>query len=83
MEDIEDKILVALQELERWQNRKIKVKERLERNDADIMAESIIKIIQNPELGNKLSYNARNKVEAQYSREVVIQRWQSVFHDYL
>ena len=36
MEDIEDKILVALQELERWQNRKIKVKERLERNDADI-----------------------------------------------
>ena len=36
MEDIEDKILVALQELERWQNRKIKVKERLERGDADI-----------------------------------------------
>ena len=36
MEDIEDKILVALQELERWQNRKIKVKERLERDDADI-----------------------------------------------
>ena len=36
MEDIEDKILVALQELERWQNRKIKVKERLDRDDADI-----------------------------------------------
>jgi len=36
MEDIEDKILVALQELEKWQKRKIKVKERLERNDADI-----------------------------------------------
>ena len=36
MEDIEDKILGALKELERWQNRKIKVKERLERNDADI-----------------------------------------------
>lgn len=36
MEDIEDKILEALKELERWQNRKIKVKERLERNDADI-----------------------------------------------
>jgi hypothetical protein len=36
MEDIEDKILVALEELERWQNRKIKVKERLERGDADI-----------------------------------------------
>ena len=36
MEDIEDKILVAIQELERWQNRKIKVKERLERDDADI-----------------------------------------------
>ena len=36
MEDIEDKILVALKELERWQNRKIKVKERLERDDADI-----------------------------------------------
>ena len=36
MEDIEDKILVAIQEFERWQNRKIKVKERLERDDADI-----------------------------------------------
>tara|TARA_B110000263_G_scaffold181705_1_gene159277 strand:- start:276 stop:503 length:228 start_codon:yes stop_codon:yes gene_type:complete len=36
MEDIEDKILEALKELERWQNRKIKVKERLEKNDADI-----------------------------------------------
>ena len=36
MEDIEDKILVALQELEKWQNRKIKVNERLERDDADI-----------------------------------------------
>ena len=36
MEEIEDKILEAVKELERWQNRKIKVKERLERNDADI-----------------------------------------------
>ena len=36
MEDIEDKILEALKELERWQSRKIKVKERLERDDADI-----------------------------------------------
>ena len=36
MEEIEDKILEALKELERWQSRKIKVKERLERDDADI-----------------------------------------------
>ena len=36
MDDIEDKILEALKELERWQNREIKVKKRLERNDADI-----------------------------------------------
>ena len=36
MESIEDKILEAIKELERWQNRKIKVKERLEKNDADI-----------------------------------------------
>ena len=36
MDDIEDRILEALKELERWQNRKVKVKERLERNDADI-----------------------------------------------
>ena len=36
MKDIEDKILEALKELERWQNRKIKVKERLEKDDADI-----------------------------------------------
>ena len=36
MDDIEDKILEALKELQRWQNREIKVKERLERNDADI-----------------------------------------------
>ena len=36
MEGIEDKILEALKELERWQNRKVKVKERLEKNDADI-----------------------------------------------
>ena len=43
MEDIEDKILEALKELERWQNRKIKVKERLERNDADISELSRIK----------------------------------------
>ena len=36
MEGIEEKILEALKELERWENRKIKVKERLERDDADI-----------------------------------------------
>ena len=36
MDGIEDKILEALKELERWQNREIKVKKRLERNDADI-----------------------------------------------
>ena len=36
MDDIEDRILEALKELERWQNRKVKVKERLERDDADI-----------------------------------------------
>jgi len=36
MDDIEDRILEALKELERWQNRKVKVKERLEREDADI-----------------------------------------------
>ncbi len=36
MDNIEDKILEALKELERWQNREIKVKKRLERNDADI-----------------------------------------------
>ena len=35
MEGIEEKILEALKELERWENRKIKVKERLENNDAD------------------------------------------------
>ena len=35
MEGIEEKILDALKELERWQNRKIKVKERLENDDAD------------------------------------------------
>jgi hypothetical protein len=36
MEGIEEKILEALKELERWENRRIKVKERLERDDADI-----------------------------------------------
>ena len=36
MEGIEEKILEALKELERWENRKIKVKERLERDDADV-----------------------------------------------
>ena len=36
MDEIEDKILEALKELERWQNRKVKVKERLERDDADV-----------------------------------------------
>ena len=35
MEGIEEKILEAVKELERWQNRKIKVKERLENDDAD------------------------------------------------
>ena len=36
MEGIEEKILEALKELERWQNRKIKVQERLEKDDADV-----------------------------------------------
>ena len=36
MEGIEEKILEALKELERWENRKIKVQERLEKDDADI-----------------------------------------------
>ena len=36
MEGIEEKILEAVKELERWQNRKIKVQERLEKDDADI-----------------------------------------------
>jgi hypothetical protein len=35
MEGIEEKILEALKELERWENRKIKVTERLENDDAD------------------------------------------------
>tara|TARA_B100001750_G_scaffold194977_1_gene166573 strand:- start:319 stop:546 length:228 start_codon:yes stop_codon:yes gene_type:complete len=35
MEGIEEKILEAVKELERWQNRKIKVQERLEKDDAD------------------------------------------------
>ena len=36
MEGIEEKILEAVKELERWQNLKIKVQERLEKDDADI-----------------------------------------------
>ncbi len=36
MEGIEEKILEAVKELERWQNRKIKVQERLENDDADV-----------------------------------------------
>tara|TARA_B100000965_G_scaffold380744_1_gene377555 strand:- start:2007 stop:2234 length:228 start_codon:yes stop_codon:yes gene_type:complete len=36
MEEIEDKILEALKELERWESRKLKVKERLEKDEADI-----------------------------------------------
>ena len=35
MEGIEEKILEDLKELERWENRKIKVTERLENDDAD------------------------------------------------
>ena len=35
MEGIEEKILEAVKELERWQNRKVKVQERLEKDDAD------------------------------------------------
>ena len=35
MEGIEEKLLEALKELERWENRKIKVTERLENDDAD------------------------------------------------
>ncbi len=36
MEEIEDKILEALKELERWESRKVKVKERLEKDEADV-----------------------------------------------
>ena len=36
MEGIEEKILEAVKELERWQNRKGKVQERLEKDDADV-----------------------------------------------
>ena len=36
MEGIEEKILEAVKELERWQNRKLKVQERLKKDDADI-----------------------------------------------
>ena len=36
MEGIEEKILEAVKELERWQNRKVKVQERLENDDADV-----------------------------------------------
>ena len=36
MEGIEEKILEAVKELERWQNRKINVQERLEKDDADV-----------------------------------------------
>ena len=36
MEEIEDKILEALKELERWENRKVKVEERLEKDEAGV-----------------------------------------------
>ena len=36
MEGIEEKILEAVKELERWHNRKVKVQERLEKDDADV-----------------------------------------------
>ncbi len=36
MDEIEDKILEALKELERWESRKLKVKKRLEKDEADI-----------------------------------------------
>ncbi len=36
MEGIEEKILEAVKELERWQNRKVKVQERLDKDDADV-----------------------------------------------
>ena len=36
MEGFEEKILEAVKELERWQNRKVKVQERLEKDDADV-----------------------------------------------
>ena len=38
MEGIEEKILEAVKELERWQNHRLKVQERLEKDDADISA---------------------------------------------
>ena len=36
IKEVEDKILEAIRELERWESRKEKVKVRLEREDADI-----------------------------------------------
>ena len=36
IKEVEDKILEAIRELERWEARKVKVKVRLERQDADI-----------------------------------------------
>jgi len=36
IKEVEDKILEAIRELERWESRKEKVKSRLEREDADI-----------------------------------------------
>ena len=35
MPEVEDKILEALKELERWENRREKVRTRLENDDAD------------------------------------------------
>tara|TARA_B100001029_G_scaffold149519_1_gene131248 strand:+ start:7791 stop:8021 length:231 start_codon:yes stop_codon:yes gene_type:complete len=36
IKEVEEKILEAIRELERWESRKEKVKARLERQDADI-----------------------------------------------
>ena len=47
------------------------------------MTESVIKIIQTPDFGYKLSYNARKKVEENYSKEIVAQKWSDIFNEYI
>ena len=55
----------------------------VDRNDPDAMAESIIKIIQTPNLGHKLSYNARRKVEEKYSKKIINQKWSDIFQKFV
>ena len=53
------------------------------KNDSAAMTASVIKIIQTPDLGYKLSYNARNNVEKKYSKEIVMQKWTEIFQEYV